>query len=106
MKENIIDFAEIRKGQLNEMIGTYASLGFDIKNILAAMFRGNSYPVSIRGSQAEILAFMELISKEKSFMDAYSRYGLDDPRTYKNKSKLDIAVDKFERSTGIKWPFQ
>jgi len=106
MEKNIIDFSELRKDEINEMIGSYAGLGFHIKNILSAMFRGSSYPVSVRGSQAEILAFMETMSQEKSFMEAYSRYGLNDPRTYKNKSKLDVAVDKFERKTGIKWPFQ
>ena len=106
MEKNIIDFAEIRKGKLDEMIGTYAGLGIHIKNILSAMFRKSSYPVSMRGSQVEMMAFMEMISKEKAYMEAYSRYGLDDPRTYKNKSKLDVAVDKFERKTGIKWPFQ
>ena len=108
MKENVIDFSKIRESGLNEssMIGTYKGLGIQIKNILSSMFRGTSYPVSMRGSQAEIVAFMEMIGKEKSFMEAYSRYGLDDPRTYKNKSKLDVAVERFERKTGIKWPFQ
>jgi|TARA_B100000287_G_C20656512_1_gene788738 hypothetical protein len=106
MEKNIIDFAAIKEDHLNERVGSYAGLGFHIKNILSSMFRKTSYPVTFRGSQAEVLAFMEAIGKEKSFMEAYSLYGLDDPRTFKNKSKLDNAVNKFERKTGIKWPFK
>ena len=33
-------------------------------------------------------------------------YGLDNPRTYKSKSKLKNAVTAFEKATGLKWPFK
>ena len=36
----------------------------------------------------------------------YVKYGLDDPRTYRSKYALRGAVKKFERSTGIDWPFK
>jgi hypothetical protein len=38
-------------------------------------------------------------------MTAYKEYGLNDPRTYKSKFKLNKSVRDFERKTKLKWPF-
>ena len=43
---------------------------------------------------------------EKRYMSSWKSNGLDSPITYKNKSKLNSAIAKFERSTGLKWPFK
>ena len=39
-------------------------------------------------------------------MNAFVKYGLNDPRTFNSKWELDTAVQKFERATGLKWPFK
>jgi hypothetical protein len=39
-------------------------------------------------------------------MKAVEKYGLNNPRTYASKSKLNTAVRNFERETGMKWPIK
>ena len=39
-------------------------------------------------------------------MSYIKKYGLDDPMVYKQKSKLDIAIKRFEREAGINWPIR
>jgi hypothetical protein len=39
-------------------------------------------------------------------MDYIKKYGLDDPMTYKQKAKLDVAIKRFEREAGINWPIR
>jgi hypothetical protein len=80
--------------------------GFGVKTILKQMFGDSSVPVSIRGSKSDINSFANTISKEKKYMDSYLKNGLDNPKTYKNKSILDSAVRSFERKTGLKWPLK
>ncbi len=83
-----------------------ASRGFTIKSIMRAMFGGFSIPLEVRGSPSQIATFATALGKEKAFMEAFSKYGLDNPRTYKRKADLDSAVRKFENITKIKWPFK
>ena len=47
-----------------------------------------------------------LNGNEKKYIDTAKKYGLEDPRTYRDKSKLKKATNSFERITGIKWPFK
>ena len=39
-------------------------------------------------------------------MTSAKKFGLDDPRTYKSKTKLDKAIKDFEKTTGLVWPFK
>jgi len=39
-------------------------------------------------------------------MQAISQSGLDNPKTRRNAAELSKAVRKFERRTGLKWPFK
>lgn len=80
--------------------------GENIVSILRAMFGGYSIPVNIVGSQEQINSFANAIKNEKNYIEAYKKYGLDNPYTYKNKYALDAAVKEFERKTGIFWPFR
>jgi hypothetical protein len=82
------------------------SQGNLIKSIMKTMFGGPSLPIQIKGGPAQLAAFAALLGKEKSFMEAFSKLGLDNPRTYKSKGTLDSAVKKFERVTRLKWPFK
>jgi hypothetical protein len=89
---------------LNE--GRYSTLGLQVKRILRAMFGGHHIPMNVKGTRREIDSFLDTLVKEKKYMSAYLTYGLNDPRTHRDRAKLGIAVSNFERHTGIKWPFK
>lgn len=80
--------------------------GTGVTSILNAMFGGNKIPVTVRGNKSEIAAFSKTLGKEKRYMDAYQKYGLDNPNTYRSKFQLTKAVKDFERKTGITWPLR
>ena len=90
--EIVIDLNEIKKNRLDESF--------------LAMFAGSSVPVSVSGKPREVASFADAIGKEKKYIDAAKKHGLDDPRTFKDKAKLKKATNAFERVTGIKWPFK
>jgi hypothetical protein len=113
MADNVvIDLDRLKNRQLNEL-NTYdfdAALGAKIKLILNNMF-GGPYPVpqdwvSITGQPQDVASFANAVGSEKNYMDTAARYGLGDPRTYRDKAKLDSAVSSFERITGLNWPFK
>ena len=81
-------------------------LGFGVESILNRMFGGTSVPVSVKGSRSDVASFTKTVGREKKYMDSIRRYGLDNPKTFKNKSKLTRAVADFTRKTGLKWPFK
>ena len=98
---------DLSKGnQINESF--LLMFGTAIKMILQRMFGQDVYipNVSITGSPSQVQAFVAAIAGEKRYFDSYVKHGLNDPRTHKDYSKLKVAVDKFERDTGIKWPFK
>jgi len=101
---HIIDLGSSRRGGLDESF--LRMFGSGIKAILNRMFGGPSIPVTVRGTRSEIDSFSNVIQKEKKYMEAFSEFGLDDPQTYKSKFKLDTAVRRFERKTGITYPFK
>ncbi len=97
---------DLTKNSLNEYGGSYSTLGNSIKLLLGAMFNNIKIPTTVKGTKSEIQSFLDTLVKEKRYMAAYLNYGLDDPRTYRNKAVLDGATRNFERVTGIKWPFK
>tara|TARA_B100000287_G_C20172025_1_gene598633 strand:- start:167 stop:550 length:384 start_codon:yes stop_codon:yes gene_type:complete len=60
----------------------------------------------IRGEQQDVEAYAKAIFAEKEYLDCYVQYGTDHPKTQKMKEVLDQAVDHFEQTTGITWPFK
>jgi|TARA_R110002020_G_scaffold349755_1_gene563255 putative hemolysin len=102
MEPITIDLAEYKV--LKEM--TYRTFGKKMKNILSAMFGNQSVPMTVKGSKREVDSFMAALVSEKKYMSAYLAHGLNDPRTMRDKAKLSNSVKKFERETGIKWPFK
>jgi|TARA_E500000305_G_C3998589_1_gene225985 hypothetical protein len=100
----VIDLSAARNGQVNESF--LRQFGDSIKLLMKAMFGTGRVSASIRGSQREIEAFKNTLANERNYIRAYQRYGLDDPRTFRNKGKLKSTISKFERETGIKWPFK
>ena len=81
-------------------------LGFGVKSILSHMFGGDSVPVNLVGNRSDVAAFTKTIGREKRYMDSIRQYGLNNPKTFKNKSMLSRAVSSFTRKTGLKWPFK
>jgi len=104
LTEIVIDLDKLKENRLDE--SWLAMFGHHIQTILGRMFGGISVPVSVKGSPQEVTAFAKAIGNEKKYIDTARKYGLEDPRTYKDKSKLKNATNSFERITGIKWPFK
>ena len=100
------DLEEMKKnkGRLDE--SWLAMFGSTIKIILQDMFGGPKAPVGIRGSRSDVNAFARTLGREKNYLESVARNGLDDPRTFKNKSKLEMAIKNFEGETGLIWPFK
>ncbi len=101
----VIDLEELKSGQLEEF-NVLQSMGSAIKLILGQMFGGSAIPVTVKGSRGDVRAFAKTLGREKRYMQAYRDYGLNDPRTYKSKFKLNKSVREFERKTRLKWPFK
>lgn len=101
-----INFEELRCGRLDESIFNFLSfwVGQTLKVLLGDI--SLALPVKIKGTPAEVKSFVNTLSKEKSYVEAYRQYGLDDPKTFRSKSRVRTAVFDFERKTGLKWPFQ
>ena len=91
---------------LNERRGSYSTMGGKIKRVLSAMFGGYNVSMSAKGDKQDVQSFLDALMKEKKYMMAYMNYGLDDPRTYGSRARLDTAVENFERTSGLTWPFK
>lgn len=110
MKENNeftpieIDLGAARRGEVNELF--LRLFGKYIQSILGAMFGGSSIPVNVKGNKREIAAFAKTLGRDKRYMSSVAKYGLNDPRVFKDKFKLRKAIAGFERTTGIKYPFK
>ena len=81
---------------------TFARLA---KGLLKGLFTDAPTPVKIKGTASQVSAFTRAIEKEKKYMDAYIKYGLNDQRTLSTRHLLNRAVESFEKETGMRWPF-
>ena len=98
-----INFNKIRK--LDE--GVLIFLKTWVSRILKILLGDSlAVPVKITGTPAEVRSFVGAMKHEKSYVEAYRNYGLNDPKTYRSASNLRNAVRDFERTTGVKWPFE
>jgi len=81
--------------------------GASLKIILQRILGDDIYiPMKVQGEPREIESFARTLNREKRYMQSYAKYGLNDPKTYELKYKLDQAVQNFEKSTNLKWPFK
>lgn len=99
-----IDLTIAKDGEVNESL--LRTFGLYVQTIMSRIFGGGSIPVNIKGSPRQVKDFTRALGSEKKYIKTAARYGLDDPRTYKDKFKLRNMVKKFESSTGLKWPFK
>ena len=83
-----------------------ATFGITLKQLLKKMFGGDKVPILVKGNKKQIKAFAKALVHEKDYYKHYKKYGLNDPKTYRSKYRLKLAIKKFERKTGIKWPLE
>ena len=95
----VIDFTKIDESFL-------VSMGARLRLILNALFTGEYFPVSVRGSSSQIDSFIRALGGEKRYLSSLSQYGLDNPKTLRDRYKLNKSVKSFERDTGLVWPFK
>lgn len=99
-----IDLDASANGEITESF--LAMFGAGIKLIMQRMFGGGSVPVKVKGTKKQVADFAKTLGSEKKYIKTAAKYGLDDPRTYKDKFKLRKMIRKFESSTKLKWPFK
>ena len=102
----VINLNANKETKLNE--AWLAMLGGAIETLLKSMFgspSGFTSKYSITGTAPQIAAFGEALGKEKKYMEAFLKHGLNDPRSFSSKAQLNTAIANFERETSIKWPF-
>ena len=106
LQEIEIDLNMAMRGEVTESwLGMF---GANIKWLMKSMFGapGKSLPVKISGNKRQVSDFAAALGGEKKYIKTAAKYGLDDPRAYKDKFGLRQKVRKFEASTGLKWPFK
>ena len=107
LHEEELTSAEIDLTNGNKLEESFLRMfGFAVKSILSRMFGSSSFPVTVKGNPSDVKSFAKAVGSEKRYMDSMKRYGLDNPKTFKNKAKLDQAINNFQRKTGLKWPFK
>jgi len=95
----IIDFTKIDESFL-------IAMGARLRLVLNALFTGEFFPVKVRGSQAQIDSFVRTLAGEKRYLSSFTQYGLNNPKTLRDKYRLKKSVKSFERDTGLVWPFK
>lgn len=98
----VIDLNEYKNKKLNETF--LRMFGGLVQHAMREIFGYPTPPISVKGTKADIQSFMNVLGREKRYMEAFNKYGLGDEKTYLQRYKLEDAVAKFERETGIKWP--
>ena len=104
LSTEVLDLGANRREELTESYLT--AMGTMLQIALERLFAGVGGSMKVRGSRAEVESFKRSLAGEKRYMDNFMKYGLDDSRTYRSKSQLMRAVEQFERTTGLKWPFK
>jgi hypothetical protein len=103
-ENKVLDLEDFKNKSLNENI--LHVLAAWIEYLLSKMFKGRRIPVRVRGNRIEVERFADALVNEKRYMDFIKKYGLDDPMTYQQKARLDVAIKRFEREAGINWPIR
>ena len=99
-----IDFEKLKSNKLDESyLVMFASA---VKLLLRNILGNTRIPATIRGTRAEVDSFSRVLGREASYMRSMQKHGLNDPKTYMNKYKLDKAAAAFKKETGIDWIFR
>jgi len=102
----VIDFSKARNdsGELNE--SWWLTFGAILRWIMPSLYKGGTLPLQLTGHPMEIRTFANALHSEKRYLQSWRDHGLDSPQTYRNKGQLSSAIAQFERTTGLKWPFE
>jgi len=101
----IIDLGAHRRGELNE--GWIDMFSAKIKLLLRRIFGFvPGTDIVLRGTKSELGSLTKVLGREKRYINFFKKVGLNDPKTYQSKYKLDQAVQQFEKATGLKWPLK
>jgi len=95
----VIDFTKVDESVL-------VAMGAQLRMVLNALFTGEYFPVSVRGSQTQIDSFTRALAGEKRYLSSMAQYGLNNPKTFRDKYKLEKSIKSFEKDTGLVWPFK
>lgn len=88
-------------------LGTFGELAKTaLKYLFSDALKEAPSPIKIVGTPRQVETFSNALNKEKKYMQAYLEHGLSDPKTHESRHSLYRAVERFEKETGIKWPFQ
>lgn len=63
------------------------------------------FQLILTGADDDITSFLGALRAEHQYMDMYLKLGMDDEQTRETKYLLNDAVEGFERTTGLLWPF-
>ena len=88
-----IDLEELKKNELSESF--LAMFGTAIKMILDRMFSPKSALLTkytISGKRDEMTSLARTLGREKKYLQAAQKHGLDNERTFKDKKKLEKKV--------------
>ena len=85
----------------------YSDFSNDVHFLMQSLYNGRApdLKISLSGNQSQIMSFFTALQREKRYMDAFMKHGLNNAQTMSSKYKLDDAVRKFEFETGLRWPF-
>ena len=96
---------DLSNKSLNERL--YSDFSYKVNRLLLDLYdAGVNINPTIKGTQTQIESFFKALRNEKKYMDAYIKHGLSDPRTLQTRGDLMGSVGKFERETGLRWPFK
>jgi|TARA_R110002153_G_scaffold162529_1_gene315083 hypothetical protein len=85
----------------------YTKFSNQVRSALLDLYYGGfDIPMRLLGTTSQINSFMKTLSGEKRYMDSYLKNGLDDPKTMSSKYSLATSVKRFEKETGLRWPFK
>ena len=82
-----------------------STMAADIRMLMNIVMTGTYFPATIKGTPTQVDRFTRALAAEKNYVTAYNKYGLNNPATYRSRYRLDGAVKKFEKDTGLVWPF-
>ena len=90
-------------GEWNKTVLKYI-YGKDV-DMIANLNEQDMPQISIKGKLKDVQAYADAIIAEKNYLESYVAHGKDAPMTVQTRELLDQAVDAFENTTGITWPF-
>tara|TARA_R110002012_G_scaffold10463_3_gene47863 strand:+ start:1972 stop:2298 length:327 start_codon:yes stop_codon:yes gene_type:complete len=85
----------------------YSQFANQVRSALLDLWAlGVDVPLRVKGTTSQIDSFTKTLHSEKRYMDSYMKNGLNDPKTMNSKYTLGKAVERFEKETGLLWPFK